>query len=361
MTNWMLKIFLIASLLSVGSTDNCVKSHYRTLDGSCNNLNHSLWGAAGTPYGRLVPAWYGDGISSPAKSITGEELPGSRLISTKLFDHKNVSSPNHTIVMMQFGQFVAHDMALGGAAINPSCCEKGKITSNKPHCFSILIPNDDPVRSLEGIECMSFQRTLTDRDNEANENKSDEPAQQISVVTSYLDLSLIYGNSEKELEPIRLFSGGKLKMDKVDGFDYPPYNPSGDEICYVENQGETCFLGGDPRLNQSPDLSILHIFFIREHNRLADILYKLNLNWSDEKIFQEARRVNIAQYQYIVYYEWLPEFLGEEQMMESKLIYHKKGAEYVNDYDPNINAAALNEHSASAFRYYHSLIEGNLE
>ena len=209
MTNWSFIIVLIAAL-GVLKADNCANHRYRTLDGSCNNLNHSHWGAAGTTYGRLVPAKYSDGVSIPV------DLPSARLISTKLFDNKSDPCPHHTIVMMQFGQFVAHDMASGGAPIHPSCCENGKITSHESHCFPILIPSDDPVRTSEGTECMNFQRTLTDRDNEADD-ESRKPAQQINVVTSFLDLSLIYGNSRKELEPIRLFSGGRLKMDVRDG------------------------------------------------------------------------------------------------------------------------------------------------
>lgn len=356
------QIFLIAliiSLLGVILADNCANNHYRTLDGSCNNLQNSHWGAAGSNYGRLLGAKYGDGISTAAKSVTGEELPSTRVISTKLFQHNDVPDPRFTIVMMQFGQFVAHDISSGGATTNSPCCVDGKVTSSEPHCFSILVSPDDPVRGADGMECISFQRTLTDRDNEAR--NSNESAQQINVVTSYLDLSLIYGNSEAQLAPIRSFLNGRLKMDEVNGNEYPPHNPDGDKICFVESPGETCFLGGDARLNQSPDLSIIHIFYIREHNRLADILSKLNPQWSDEKTFQEARRINIAQYQHVVYYEWLPLFLGEEQMRKGKLIYHKSGSEYVNDYDVTVNPAALNEHSASAFRYYHSSIEGRLE
>lgn len=361
MTNYShLKVFIIiAPLLGVIIVaDNCVNNHYRTLDGSCNNLENSHWGAANTPYGRLLSAKYGDGINSVAKSVTGKELPSSRVISTTIFNDKDIPDPRFTIVMMQFGQFVAHDMSMGGAPIHPSCCVDGRVVSNEPYCFEIRIPSNDPVRS--DMECLSFQRTLTNRDNEAD-NSTEQPVDQITAVTGFLDLSLIYGNSEAQLKPIRSYENGRLKMDVVDGKEYPPHNPDGDEICFIETPGETCFLGGDPRLNQSPDLSILHIFYIREHNRLADILHKINPHWDDEKIFQEARRINIAQYQYVVYYEWLPLFLGEERMIEGKLIYHKNGSEYVNDYDPTVDPSALNEHSASAFRYYHSSIEGRLE
>lgn len=68
---------------------------------------------------------------------------------------------------------------------------------------------------------------------------------------------------------------------------------------------------GDVRTNQNPGLAILQIILLREHNRIADVLQHLNPHWDDELTFQEARRINIAQYQHISYYEWLPIFLGE--------------------------------------------------
>lgn len=67
---------------------------------------------------------------------------------------------------------------------------------------------------------------------------------------------------------------------------------------------------GDVRTNQNPGLAILQIILLREHNRIADVLLHLNPHWDDELTFQEARRINIAQYQHISYYEWLPIFLG---------------------------------------------------
>lgn len=39
----------------------CTKSKYRSIDGSCNNLNNPNLGVANTPYGRLLPPKYSDG------------------------------------------------------------------------------------------------------------------------------------------------------------------------------------------------------------------------------------------------------------------------------------------------------------
>lgn len=39
----------------------CTESKYRTLDGSCNNIQHPNWGQANTIFQRLLPAHYGNG------------------------------------------------------------------------------------------------------------------------------------------------------------------------------------------------------------------------------------------------------------------------------------------------------------
>ncbi|RNA01585.1 Chorion peroxidase [Brachionus plicatilis] len=56
-----------------------------------------------------------------------------------------------------------------------------------------------------------------------------------------------------------------------------------------------------------------HTIMVREHNRGAGILYAKNPQWSDEIVFQEARRVFKAQIQQITCNEYLPILLRHEK------------------------------------------------
>lgn len=52
------------------------------------------------------------GIRSPTKSVTGAELPLSRLVSYTLFPKVDIDDPVWTLVAMQWGQIITHDMAM---------------------------------------------------------------------------------------------------------------------------------------------------------------------------------------------------------------------------------------------------------
>ncbi len=49
----------------ISCTDMCFHQKYRTLDGTCNNLQNPMWGASLSPLSRLVKPLYENGFSTP--------------------------------------------------------------------------------------------------------------------------------------------------------------------------------------------------------------------------------------------------------------------------------------------------------
>ncbi|CAH4030014.1 unnamed protein product [Pieris brassicae] len=345
----------------------CPKSRYRSLDGSCNNPLRPSLGMPQTPYQRLLPYTYYDGISQLPKSVTGEELPNAREISITAFPDKPLIDPKWNLNAQQWGQIITHDMSL--TAGNPQshrnpivCCdENGNLASDygkNPKCAPVLIPPNDPIHAPQGTQCMNFVRTGTTRDRRCT--PANAPAQPLSTVTAYMDLSLVYGNSESQLRSIREFRGGRLLTVLRNGREWPPQDPNVTTTCEsAQSPNEPCYLAGDIRVNQNPQLTILQVILLREHNRIANKLASMNPWWSDETTFQESRRIHIAQIQHINYYEYLPIFLGLENMLKNKLIY--RGVDlYVSDYNPRVDPSVLDEHATAAFRHFHTLIRGYL-
>ena len=59
----------------------------------------------------------------------------------------------------------------------------------------------------------------------------------------------------------------------------------------------------------------MQTLWLREHNRVANILYaKFGASQTDEFYYQEARRIVIAEFQHITYNEYLSAILGNTKL-----------------------------------------------
>lgn len=88
----------------------CRVGKYRTPDGTCNNIVNSRWGSTGSALQRLLPPKYGDGVNSPRAQANGAPLPSARLVSNRLAQESDRPSDNVTLILMQWGQFLDHDL-----------------------------------------------------------------------------------------------------------------------------------------------------------------------------------------------------------------------------------------------------------
>jgi peroxidase len=97
-------------------------------------------------------------------------------------------------------------------------------------------------------------------------------------------------------------------------------------------------------------LGSLQTIFLREHNRIARQIQAKFPLWSDEKVFQHARRIVVAEYQNIVFGEMLPLILGHDKIFPARVT--------ASNYNPNVDASIINEFSTAAFRFGHTLLNG---
>ncbi|XP_063992692.1 peroxidase-like isoform X2 [Diachasmimorpha longicaudata] len=342
----------------------CQRSSYRTIDGSCNNLDNPTWGMAQTRYARLLPTIYSDGIWTPALAKSGRPLPRSRLLSHRLFPEVRIKDPQWTLATMQWGQIITHDMAELGtlsmfnAESSPCCTNNNRLALknlDNPACFPIVVGPEDP--DYRNQQCLTFQRAVTDRLLGCSQGEGS--TEQITMVTQFLDLSLVYGSSDQTAMNLRALVGGRLRTEIRSQREWPPTNPNASMACDIRSSNDVCYVAGDDRVNQNTQLTVLQIILLREHNRIAGQLSRLNPHWNDETIYQETRRITIAINQHISYSEWLPIILGAKNTARYRLVYNTD--DYVDDYDASVNPSVLNEHSNAAFRVFHSLIAGYLK
>lgn len=341
-----------------------IHARYRTFDGTCNNpISHrSMWGAAGQSMERLLPPAYEDGVWLPrSRSVDGSPLLGTREISRILLLDTDRPHPKHNLLVMQFGQFLAHDITQSasvrlenGEAIE--CCApdgSGPLPPQQSHfaCMPIPVESHDEFYAHFNQRCINFVRLSL----APNSHCKMGYAKQRSKVTHYVDASPVYGSNQQTAKVLRTFRGGKLRMFDDFGRDLLPLTKER-EACASNDNGDVCFKSGDGRTNQIISLVAVHILFAREHNRIADALAQLNPKLNDETIFQEARRIVIAEMQHIVYNEYLPIVVGPRQMQRFRIATKHQG--YATDYDPEVNPAVTNEFTGAAFRFGHSTVDG---
>lgn len=310
-------IYFSASLLIGSATASPL---YRSIDGSGNNIANPTWGATGTQLKRLGPAFYGDGVSTPA----GGTRPSAREVSNAVSATSDLipNSKGLSNYLWQWGQFLDHDIDL--------------THTDTSDTLPISVPSDDPVFSSP----IGFSRSTFDP---TTGEGTGTPRQQTNVITSFIDASNVYGSDAVTAAALRAPTGGKLLTTP---------SPNGDLLLTVSTSQGTMFMSGDERANEQTGLTVMHTLFMREHNRIADELIALrgyDPVSDNETIYQEARKLVGAMMQAITYNEFLPALLGSGA----------PGA--YTGYDPSVDPSIANEFSTAAYRFGHSTLSPTIK
>src|SRR6516164_1414523 len=296
------------NLKGQGSPPITLLQEFRPIGGSGNNLqNPNLDPVPGAPEIALAPlnfAGPNDGL------ITG---PNPRTISNAISggtgangQNAETTDPTLSAWLYVFGQFVDHDLDL----------EDTPLTTAD---ISIVVPKD-PVFPPNTV----IQMTRDVRNPITNTI--------INTTAGYLDLSQLYGSDEVTAASLRN-SDGTLKTS--DG---------GQALPAVNDQ----FVTGDPRVMENPELSAITILFMREHNFWVSQLKARNPTWTGDQLYNMAKAITTAEYQNIVYQEFVPALIGPVL------------GQYTG-YNPTVNAQVSQEFSTAAFRVGHSQVSGTQE
>ncbi|XP_017790614.1 PREDICTED: peroxidase-like isoform X1 [Habropoda laboriosa] len=336
------------------------RAKYRSIDGSCNNVANPSWGSAMTAYTRILFPQYFDGIQEPRHmGHSMKPLPGARSVSVALSAPNGQSDVSRTLTVMQWGQFIAHDishtpvrkMISSGKPI--LCCHSDGSTLSPRHihpdCSAITVSDQDPIYGQHYVRCMNYVRSLPVVKSECTFG----PVEQMNQASHFLDASTIYGSTLKRSRELREFVGGRLLVHEKNNHEFIPVG--GTEISSECIKG--CYNSGDYRVNMQPQLAVIHTVWHREHNKIANKLAELNPHWSDQTLYQEARRIVVAEIQHITYKEWLPILLGGRY---TRAVGLTVGNSYSRIYNSEDDPAISNEVATAALRFLVSLMQGKL-
>ncbi|XP_023264398.1 prostaglandin G/H synthase 1-like [Seriola lalandi dorsalis] len=127
-----------------------------------------------------------------------------------------------------------------------------------------------------------------------------------------VDAGHIYGdNLERQLH-LRLHEDGKLKYQLIDGEIYPPSVADAPvKMSYppgIPPEGQMAI--GQEVYGLLPGLGMYATLWLREHNRICDILKAEHPTWDDEQLFQTARLIIIGETIKIVIEEYVQHLSG---------------------------------------------------
>jgi hypothetical protein len=305
------------------AVDSTARAEDRSYDGTDNNLSNPNWGVAGQTLNRLVPSNYADGISA---LVAG--LPNSRDVSNAIGRQTQLMGNSRSLsgYVYAFGQFLTHDIErlAGGGEL-------------------MLIPTSPSDPQFMG-RTMFLPRSIA----APGTGIPGTPREQLNRNTSFLDASVVYGSDPDRARRLRVATpeGPGARLLTSGAANLLPRNTLG-----LENDDggsgvpqSTLFVAGDARANENLALSTLHTLFMREHNRLVDELSTAHPTWSQEELYQRARKTVGAELQVIAYQEFLPALLGPHALSAAA------------HYDSTLNPTTVNEFATGFFRIGHSML-----
>ncbi len=305
-------VFLIVMLLlpivplantageEVNETDQLYQPvfNYYPFDGAGHHpVNHDL-NKVGSDLSRISPS----SGTFDNDYISRIDSPSAREISNILCNEEELTLDANGVSDFNWiwGQFLSHDISF-------VLTQNGRVEGT-PETMHIPIPEGDQWMDpfSVGSLIMPMDRSLYNTSTGTEEVAREFP----NSITGWLDGSHVYGSSNATSDWLRAHEGGKLKTYAGFNGEFLPLadedDPDTPPVSFASFSPSKRYVAGDPRANEHAALTAIHVLFVREHNRLAEEITENNPFLIDEQVYQLARKINIAQMQYITYYEYLP-------------------------------------------------------
>ncbi|XP_032993591.1 prostaglandin G/H synthase 1 [Lacerta agilis] len=127
-----------------------------------------------------------------------------------------------------------------------------------------------------------------------------------------VDLGHLYGDNLERQHELRLFRDGKLKYQVVKGEIYPPTVLDAPvHMIYPKHiPAEKQLAVGQEVFGLLPGLMMYATIWLREHNRVCDLLKQDHPAWDDEQLFQTARLILIGETIKIVIEDYVQHLSG---------------------------------------------------
>ena len=161
-------------------------------------------------------------------------------------------------------------------------------------------------------------------------NQADAIDRKRTTSNHEIDLSPLYGRLPAQTRVLRvqnpepglkgqmkteMSSGGHIMPPRLygsDGKPRPEFCDASGTLILDEPLGlgnvvdrSTLFAVGGDRANANPQVAMLNLLFLREHNRLAALLEAANPGWDDDRVFETARNIVIVMFIKVVVEEYI--------------------------------------------------------
>ncbi|TNM89623.1 hypothetical protein fugu_003857 [Takifugu bimaculatus] len=351
-------------------------NRFRTASSVCNNRQNTRWGSSNTPFTRWLPAEYQDNATLPKGwdrnlRVNNEMLPLVREVSNHILRAANSrvdSDPLYTHLVTIFGQWTDHDLSFTPHSpvirsfSNGIDCEKS--CEHTEPCFPIEIPRNDSRFTQHSEKCMPFFRSAPacGSGNTGYLFGQRNVRQQMNTLTAFIDVGQVYGADDVKARFLRDLTSDKglLKVNPEhtdNGRELLPFTTMDANLCATRgritndsNAREVpCFLAGDDRVNENIALTSLHTLLLREHNRLARALAKLNPLWDGERLYQEARKIMGGYFQVITFRDYLFHIVGPDFIARQLSTYP--------GYDEAVDPSISNVFATAAYRFAHLMVQ----